>query len=260
MYTLSDFPTLSKMQPISLEQMSAVSLMNRTDTKFVTTGMMLSKVLEDAFSLGYRVCEISGERIMAYSSIYYDTDNLRMFYAHRNQKLVRQKVRIRTYLENGDTFLEIKNKNNHRRTKKKRIQISSDRDYSNLAGEDVCYFIRSKTAWQPEELSPETTTDFQRITLVDKDYSERITIDLNLCFNNFRSSRHAELGPLVIIELKQDGMKRSPFKNILIKHRIFPYRISKYCIAVTLTEPSARCGRFKEKVRHIEKLIDRKLI
>ena len=49
-------------------------------------------------------------------------------------------------------------------------------------------------------------------------------------------------------------------RAILLDRRVKPVRISKYCIAVTLTDPSARSGRFKVKVRTIEKTIGNKLI
>ena len=62
-----------------------------------------------------------------------------------------------------------------------------------------------------------------------------------------------------LIELKQDGHADSPMKRILLDHRVKPVRISKYCIAVTLTEPAARSGRFKAKVRQIEKTINHKI-
>ncbi|MBP5721652.1 MAG: VTC domain-containing protein, partial [Bacteroidales bacterium] len=72
---------------------------------------------------------------------------------------------------------------------------------------------------------------------------------------NFRSGLETALGDAVIIELKQDGRAASPMKGILLDHRVNPARLSKYCIAVTLTDPSARAGRFKEKVRLLEKTI-----
>ena len=49
-------------------------------------------------------------------------------------------------------------------------------------------------------------------------------------------------------------------KGILLEHRIKPVRVSKYCIAETLTDPSAKSGRFKVKVRTIEKTIGKKLV
>ena len=63
----------------------------------------------------------------------------------------------------------------------------------------------------------------------------------------------------VIIELKQDGRADSPMKRILLNHRVKPVRVSKYCIATTITSPGIKTGRFKEKVRRIEKTINKKI-
>jgi hypothetical protein len=63
----------------------------------------------------------------------------------------------------------------------------------------------------------------------------------------------------VIIELKQDGHAASQMKGILLKNRVKPVRISKYCIAETLTDPSAKHNRFKEKVRTMEKIINKQI-
>lgn len=259
MYKESDFGAIGKMGAVSLEEMSSVSLMNRTDTKFVTTVEKLRLILEDAANAGYRVCEISGQRLMAYASVYYDTPDLQMYTAHRNGKKTRQKVRVRTYLIDDETFLEIKRKNNHGRTRKKRVPIpsSSVMDFGDIP--DAASFLERKSWWKASDLSPETTTDFCRFTLVNKAKTERLTIDINLFFKNFRSGIEVSLGDLVIIELKQDGRVESHMRQILLRHRVFPYRISKYCIAVTLTDPTARPGRFIEKVRHIEKITGKKL-
>ena len=64
----------------------------------------------------------------------------------------------------------------------------------------------------------------------------------------------------MIIELKQDGRAASQMKNILLDLRVKPVRVSKYCIALTLTDPEAKSGRFKPKVRLIEKTIGNKLV
>ncbi len=247
-------PILAKMKPISLREMGSVSLMNRIDTKYVSTVDNLVKVLEDADRYGYRVLEIEGQRLLGYESAYYDTEELAMFTAHRNSKLFRKKVRVRTYKSGGGTYLEIKRKNNHRRTKKKRISIPQDYMLNLSEAPGAEEFVQKYTEWTLKDLRPETTTDFDRITIVNPEMSERVTIDLNLQFSNFRSGKSANLGQLVIFEVKQDGQKRSALKEMLLKQRIFPFRISKYCIAVSLTDPSARIGRFKKKIRYIEKL------
>jgi len=48
-------------------------------------------------------------------------------------------------------------------------------------------------------------------------------------------------------------------KGILLDNRVKPVRVSKYCVAVTLTDPEVRPGRFNLKVRAIEKTIGKKL-
>ena len=48
-------------------------------------------------------------------------------------------------------------------------------------------------------------------------------------------------------------------KGLLLHRRIHPLRVSKYCLAVTLTDPSVIPGRFKLKVRAIEKLINHQI-
>ena len=259
MYKETDFDAIALMGAISLSEMSSVSLMNRTDTKFITTVAVLKDVLSDAVGCGYRVCEIDGQRLMGYASLYYDTPDLKMFTAHRNGKKTRQKVRVRTYLTGGDTFLEIKRKNNHGRTKKKRIRISQDVFMNFGEDPDAAAFLEEKSWWKHEDITPSTTTDFERFTLVNKEMTERLTIDLNIRFRNIRSGRCSGLTDLVIIELKQDGRKVSDMRKILLEHRVFPFRISKYCMGITLTDDSARPGRFIEKVRYVEKLTGNRL-
>ena len=247
--------TLDALAPISLEEMDAVRLMNRVDTKYLTDNRTLLTVLHDAAAAGYRVLVADGSRVSPYDSIYFDTDGLRMFTDHRNQKLHRQKVRTRAYVNSGEAFLEIKRKNNRGRTKKKRTGIPMDELPDFRADAAACRYLDDWSDFRAEEIRPTLETAFDRITLVNPALTERITIDTDLRFKNFRTGLETALGDAVIIELKQDGRAASPMKGILLRNRVKPARLSKYCIAVTLTDPSARAGRFKEKVRLIEKTI-----
>ena len=251
---------LEQLSPITLAEMNAVKLMNRIDSKYVTNEATLLRLLEAAAAAGYRVLESDGGRINPYDSIYYDTEGLTMFYLHHNRRLVRQKVRTRRYVASGDTFLEIKRKNNHGRTSKKRMEIPSDKmmDFGSVpeAGEYL-----SRHSWfTVQQLSPSAETLFSRITLVNPLLTERLTIDTRLVFKNFRTGHDTNLQDAVIIELKQDGRTGSQMKNIFLDLRIKPLRVSKYCMAITLTDPVAKTGRFKVKVRAIEKNIGKKLV
>ena len=112
-------------EPISLAQMESVKLMNRIDTKYAVSRAVLPAILEAA-KADYYVQEIDGKRIATYDTMYYDTESLDMYVRHHDRQLVRQKIRIRQYVDSDLTFLEIKRKNNKGRTKKKRITLPSE--------------------------------------------------------------------------------------------------------------------------------------
>ena len=80
---------------ISLEEINnSVALMKRTDTKFVITKPQLFKVFE-VIKNDYRVLEINSDRIMTYSSLYFDTANNEFYNHHHNGKNNRTKIRQR---------------------------------------------------------------------------------------------------------------------------------------------------------------------
>lgn len=245
------YPAIVDMKPIPLEEMDSVKLMNRIDSKYVTTDDKLDRLLEMAAERGYMACLIAGEKITPYYSMYYDTDDLEMYRIHRAGHAVRQKIRVRTYTLTGTTYLEIKRKNNKGRTKKKRIQVESQ-DLS--AAPQAADFIKEQSWYSLDRVREACTTEFYRITLVNKEKTERITLDTNLRFNNPRTGMSASLPGTVIIELKQDGRLASTMKQILLELRIHPFKVSKYCIGTSLTTPGLFLGRFKEKIRRIEKL------
>ena len=250
---------LARMGPITLEEMDSIKLMNRIDSKFVTNATVLRDILEDAASGGYRVCTIEGQRITGYISLYYDTPDLAMYTAHHNGRKTRQKVRTRTYLVSGESFLEIKRKNNHGRTKKKRIQIPPE-DFGHFGtNAEAAAFLAEKSWFTADQLEPRCTTEFDRITLVNPGKTERLTIDMDLHFHNYVTGRDGDMADAVIIELKQDGRLASPMRDILSRHRVKPYRISKYIIGTVLTDPGAKDNRFKEKIRYVEKITNKKI-
>ena len=256
-------------EPIGLAQMESVKLMNRIDTKFAVPMSVLPAILEAA-QADYYAQEIDGKRIATYDTMYYDTDSLDMYVRHHDRQLVRQKIRVRQYVDSHLTFLEIKRKNNKGRTKKKRIivpgfDITADTPsvLKHKRREDeavtVQSFIDSKSRYEWSEISPHLWTKFHRITLVNKAMTERLTIDMDLVWENVVSNEVMTYPELVIIELKRDGNVPSHMTDIMLTHRIKPLKISKYCIGTALTTPGIKKNRFKNKIRSIEKLLNCKL-
>ncbi len=245
---------LSQFDPIRIEEMDSIKLMNRIDSKYLTDTLVLHEILRDALAGGYRIFENCGKRLLGYDSIYFDTEDVRMFTEHRRGKATREKVRTRSYTDSGQFFLEVKRKDNHKRTRKKRISVPVE-DFSDFSKDpETCEWLDSHSDYSAEVLSPSLESTFKRITLVNKNLSERITIDTSVAFRNLRTKTLAELGAAVVIELKQDGRVGSQMKDILLKHRVKSIRISKYCIGIVSTDSNAHPGRFKSKLRAIEKL------
>ena len=134
---------LKGFDPITLEQMKGIKLMNRTDTKFITTIDRLEELLLNAQGQ-YFIQEIEGGRNMPYFTRYFDTPDCSMYVMHQNGKKTRQKVRVRSYVDSGLAFIEVKNKNNHGRTKKKRISIDHKDVDQNLYNDFLSQHLSSK--------------------------------------------------------------------------------------------------------------------
>ena len=242
---------LSDFDPISLEQMSCVKLMNRTDTKFVANMAKLCQLLEMAQN-DYYVQEIDGSRNLEYDTTYFDTMQFDMYNQHQWNHTNRQKIRFRTYCVSGLQFMEVKTKNNHGRTKKKRIEVN-DMDVAEQQKRD---FLSKNLRYSVDTLQPTLNNHFKRITLVNKSKTERLTIDTNLCFHNLVSGIDKDMGNLVIIELKRDGLVPSPVLEMLRRLRIHPHGFSKYCMGSALTNPDLQVHRFKPKLIEVNKIIN----
>ncbi|MBQ8157677.1 MAG: polyphosphate polymerase domain-containing protein [Prevotella sp.] len=241
---------IQSFSPITLAEMSSVKLMNRTDTKFVTTLPQLMALLEMAQD-DYFAQEIDGQRNMLYDTTYFDTRTFEMYQEHQTGHTNRQKIRFRTYVSSNLQFMEIKTKNNHGRTKKKRIEVA-DMD---LHDESKRQFIGQHLHFDVDDLIPHMHNYFHRITLVNRAKTERLTIDTSLEFNNIQTHEHREMGDLVIIELKRDGLIFSPVLEMLRKLHIHPHGFSKYCMGAAMTNEHLLINRFKPKLRDVERIL-----
>ena len=247
---------LSTFSPITLEEMKSVKLMNRIDTKFVTTMPQLLRLLEMARK-EYRVQEIAGERNMLYHTVYFDTPDHTMYHVHQTGHAGRQKVRARSYVSSNLHFLEVKTKNNHGRTKKKRISIdNADLLNTALAEGEKGTFLKEVLRYDAKTLRPAMDNRFDRITLVNNEQTERLTIDTNLHFHNVTTGNDWYHENLVVVELKRDGLCYSPVLEMLHKLRIHPHGFSKYCMGSALTNDALPKNRFKPKLIEVKKILE----
>ena len=241
---------LTRYPAISLTEMDGVRLLNRVDTKYITSFSMLPELLKRLQS-DYFALEVNDLRINAYRTMYLDTSDRAMYLDHHNGRSTRKKVRIRAYVDAQAVFLEVKNKNNKGRINKKRMELPEIKAYRQPAAEA---FLETYAHYSPDALIPQLENSFSRITLVNRNKTERLTIDANLVFYSPAGQMKKEYDDLVIIELKQTGHMPSYAKSVLSDLRIRPMNISKYCLGTILTAPDVKSNRFKEKVVQLNKI------
>jgi len=235
-----DASKLSGFASISLEEMNGVSLLKRVDTKFLTSGSELSKLLPLLYS-DYQILEIDGNRLMNYSTLYFDTKDFRCYMEHHNGKAKRHKIRIRRYVESDICFLEVKEKQNSGMTNK--VRCSIDDFESNLSPKSKKFIEKAtKKEW---ELEPALHNYFKRFTLVNTQRSERVTIDTGIEYKT--NSTAKQFKNVVVIEVKQEKQNtRTPIYSTLKSNRIRTVSFSKYCMGIANIFEGVKSNKFKE--------------
>ena len=227
--TLSDAiqEILASYRSLTLEKAEAVKLMHRIDTKYIVTVDDAIRLLQDVRE-DYHVLEIASQRTGIYSSTYYDTNDRQMFYSHVTGRFPRYKVRERTYSQNGLKFFEVKQKCNKGRTSKRRISIAENSAEAND-------WIPQKSPFRADELAPSLINSFERITLINNELTERVTLDFNLHFRSPAGVTTPVYDRVAIVELKQNKTAESPLKKYLRSKGVRSGGVSKYCTGMFLT-------------------------
>jgi hypothetical protein len=237
-----------KFAPISLSEIEKeTQLMERFDFKTYFDISKLEAVLED-LSKNYKVLTIKEENLFEYKTLYYDTDDLKFYKEHHNGHLNRYKVRAREYVSSKIFFLEVKFKNNKNKTLKNRISTNG-LNY-NLS-ESERKFIETYPELGSLSIKPALWVLYQRITLVGIHKPERVTIDINLTFDN--GVQNVQYPNLVVMEVKADKSEgNSPITEVLLKHRFFPKSVSKYTCGMAACYQNIKKNNFKRTVQNLQ--------
>ncbi|MGQ0828548.1 MAG: polyphosphate polymerase domain-containing protein [Bacteroidota bacterium] len=240
---------LNDFTPITLEEMDAVKLMDRTDTKFVFKRTQLLVVVEELKN-NYRILEVNGNRVSRYESLYFDTQNFDLYNNHHRGKLNRFKIRYRNYVESNLSFFEVKFKSNKGRTIKDRVK--QKQEINGSIKDKAEALLNEKTPLRSANLEAKLWINYSRITFVNKNSPERVTIDVELNFKN--DTQDQLIHNLVIAEVKQDKATTSAFIKLMKKHHIRQGSISKYCFGVISLFEKIKHNNFKEKITALNKI------
>ena len=247
---------LNQFTAVSLADIGKANFMNRVDTKFPLRAEVLWQNVLPEVADYYYIVEISGLRYMEYRTVYFDTPDNMFYTTHHNGKLDRYKVRKRMYVDTGTAFLEVKHKTNKGKTKKKRIEIQSPLEV--ILPEEYD-FLAKHIPCNPEDLRPVIENHFHRITLVQKDLTERCTIDCEL---GFQDKEHGhETDHFAVVELKHEaGAPHSPLHKTLYKYGVHQSGFSKYCMGRVLNgQNNLKTNLFRVKIRMLQKRLDNAL-
>lgn len=238
---------LQEFEPIGLEDLSRAPLMNRVDEKFAFRFEELPNIL-DVIKDNYSVLSIDNQTVFEYTSQYFDDSNFRFFTDHHRSIPHRYKVRIRTYVDTNQSFLEVKEKIKGR-TIKKRIPIQG---FTAHFSEEQKAFLYDKLH-EEHQLQPVIINTYKRITLLNKHSEERLTIDFDIVNHSVNNTQTFQsLENVVIAELKQPHLDRtSPFYKLMKQRTIRPFRISKFCFGMMDVYDVVRLKSNRFKPKHI---------
>lgn len=230
--------------------MDSVELMNRFDTKYLFSASKLPAFLE-MLDGKYRILEIAGERSFPYSTLYLDTQDYLFYRQHVTGKLERHKIRYRTYLATGTTYLEIKKKTNKNKTVKWRLKNDSD---PGAIDQNATDFICKHLPGSALKLRPVLRNGFMRSTLVGIESKERITVDFRMDFETIDGAKF-EMPYMAIVELKSECYTcHSPFRDAVRESGIRAVGFSKYCTGNAILLDIPRKNILKEKILLLNKI------
>jgi len=239
----------ARFAPISLKEMDAVALLDRTDTKFV---MPLDKLLSAlaAVRTDYRMLVVNGRRLNHYRTLYFDTAGFELYNLHVNGRAERYKVRSREYTDTGLSFLEVKHKTRTDRTIKDRVRTSQPVVQMDPAAEA---WLTGVYPYDSRALEPKLWNTFTRITLVSRRCCERVTLDVDLTFYN--ADRVTHLDGIAIAEVKRSqGSQFSPFLAQMRDLRIQPHGFSKYTLGAAMLYDQVKKNEVKPAMLWLNRL------
>ena len=234
---------------INLNDLNKIVLSRRVDSKFIINTSDITLLLS-LINNYYDILEVKGNRILKYSTVYFDTLKYNLYIDHHNNVLDRFKVRIRTYEKSNQSFLEIKKRTNKKTTEKVRIQILK----TDTLSAKHYNFIKANTYKYNNNLIKSIENNFNRITLISKNKNERISIDFNINFLMVNKSLY--LHNLVVLEIKREDVKLSGVILKALKSvNAQPIRFSKYCIGMSYIYPHLKQNNFKKIRLKIDKYV-----
>jgi hypothetical protein len=236
---------VANLSPVGLDVLvERADLQTRIDRKYLVPASMLGSLVE---STGLRALDINGRRSFRYESVYFDTPALVSYKAAAHRRRMRFKVRTRSYLDSGVSWLEVKTRDQRGLNTKERLGYDIERR-ATLAAPGL-RFLRTYEQIAPssDELHATLTTRYHRATLLDEGSGSRTTIDTGVEWETPAGSRTA-LPAMAIVETKTDGAPCEVDHRLWSMH-IRPTKMSKYCTGLAALTPGLPANKWNRVLR-----------
>lgn len=238
---------LPDLTAVSLTDMQRVDLQDRVELKYLLPLHQLSNYL-DALRANYSALSINNHRQFAYITHYYDTPDFTFYLDHHNGRTNRIKVRRRLYEHTNDCYFELKRKVHGVRTEKTRLPATALSEQ--LTANELSLIPSGFAANVQSE--PKIINTFNRVTLCDNQFTERITIDTGIQVS-YEDRAHTVDG-IALVEVKQGNYN-------LQSHAVHTLRrlgghggpFSKYALGVAYIYPNIKHNNFKPLMLQLDK-------
>lgn len=227
--------------------LAEAALQTRVDRKYMLTPDQFQE-LARRVGTTFKVLDIDGRRVFGYESVYFDTQRLDLFRAHRQGRRRRYKARVRTYLDTGACMFEVKLKGRRGETVKHRLpyRIEDRERLNDDAAEFLAKLLHEEYGEQLPGLEPAAITTYSRVTFVDLVAGARLTCDVDLVCS--RGQRRARGSDMILVESKCAGAG-SAADEALRQMGVRSISVSKYCVAVTLLDRTLAANKWNRTLR-----------
>ncbi len=245
--------SLSTFGTITLEGLNAkAAMLERLDNKYIVPADRLLPAFT-AFADHFDVLEIAGKKSFVYATEYHDDAAAQSYFDHHQGRRKRCKVRVRTYVDAGFSYLEVKFKDLRNVTVKKRLKL--DNTASVLSSEALAFIDKCHTDMYGtplgRRLKPVIMMSYARITLVAKDGGERMTIDTNLTFQTDTLERRTAPDHFILETKSARGNGLAD--SILRSQHMHPTKqCSKFCVGMAALGMVERHNRFLPALRKLQ--------
>lgn len=271
--TRPDMDLLADRPTVTIDELvDEAALLRRFDRKYVVPSDAVVALLE-RLPADIAVLRIDDVDTFGYDTLYFDTPDLRSYHDAARNRPVRWKVRVRTYLDSGDVWCEVKVRDRrgetvkHRRARhaadggsasdaaRLRLVVAGRRPPGTvLHPEERAFVVDVAPALPVGTLAPVLRTRYRRITLLDRATRSRITLDDGLRCEDAVGGV-ARFAGTAIVETKSPAGPSTIDRTLWrLGHR--PRRFSKYATGMAALHPELPANRWHQTLVRAHPLLE----